>query len=141
MAPCISPDSCNCVACAKARSTSSWAIPWPDNARQAPARIATLIRCRHLLWFPIKKSKRENPRLGKYTIYGFLVTKQIQIRVLVQFHRALAAGSADVFVRNEREARRNGASFARGADEDVRAPSISGISQCEPLPNKTGLWY
>jgi hypothetical protein len=35
----------------------------------------------------------------------------------------VAAGSADVLFRNEREARKSGASFARGADVDVRAPS------------------
>ena len=49
-------------------------------------------------------------------------------RYWFSFERPLDAGSADVLVRNEREARRSSASFARGADEDVRAPALASFA-------------
>src|ERR1043166_4716875 len=84
MAPSISPDSCSCVARVKARSTSSWAMAWPDTVRQALVRIATLISCRHLLWFAIEKLPSETKIRGpaKYTIYGFFIPKQIRIQLV-----------------------------------------------------------
>ena len=39
---------------------------------------------------------------------------------------ANAGSASDVLVRNERGARKSSASLARGADEDVRVPSIAG---------------
>ena len=45
---------------------------------------------------------------------------------MLQFHEALNAGKADVLDRND-GARKSSASFARGADEDVRAPSSKNL--------------
>ena len=52
------------------------------------------------------------------------VVKRRMLRAPVHRRRVLHAGSADILVRNERDARKGRAGFARGADEDVRAPSM-----------------
>ena len=64
-------------------------------------------------------SKWTEPSLSTHSIQ---IANEPAMKVVVQLHE-LDAGSADVLVRNECKARKSSASFARVADEDVRAPS------------------